>query len=689
MKNSYRTHNYNVKEKKKKLTKEEKKQRKAELKLDNKDKICLNQIIKPIVYFVLCFALEMVNYFILNMQTASGARQLLPTYIMFDIGIWLFVAGLIFISSKNWLSNTIFYFFIILQIVLCAVNATLHSDFGYFFTWDMIVLAIEAIDSFDISFVDLKTAIMYLALIVVFVSIPLIIDACAKRKKFLVRKVTKPIFMLIAFFVAFCLGTSFYGVQIATLKKSDKKVAALESDLYLYQNMHMTEEALRKFGTWGFYTKNLYDLSLGRIFVAGKEDTIGKIKAEEVATNTDATMYGDNLIVIMMESYEWFAIDPYNTPNLWKLKTGELYTGKTSSVPSMGTVINSYHANNKTNVSEDVALLGYMPYINQFALTSEDAYSVAYSLPNLFKQEGYSTAFFHNFLPNFYDRTKVNIGMGFDEFYNVDDFQSSNKGWDFQDFNLEADFVEQMKDKIAPTDKKFMSFYTTVSSHGSYEVGNPRFAQYYSTYDANYQDFSIWMNNNGYNCPTDEYWNRVLRQYKCATMDTDAAIGVLFKHLTETGLINNTTVLVYSDHNAYYHGLTNKIKGTATDDLGNLTTHNVPMLFYSSKLGSQKIDSFCNTYDIYPTICELFGLNYSKFFCQGYNIFSEEIKDSFYVSFLTGYYNSKCYSKNLKNISLYEGSTKADIETFKINYCKFYEKQRLIEKVYRAGWKVN
>ena len=117
-----------------KLTKEEK----LALKLENKDKIGLNQIIKPIVYFVLCFALEMVNYFLLDMKTASGAKQLLPTYIMFDIGFWLLIAGLIFISSKNWLSNTLFYFFLIMQIVLCAVNATLHADFGYFFTWDML-----------------------------------------------------------------------------------------------------------------------------------------------------------------------------------------------------------------------------------------------------------------------------------------------------------------------------------------------------------------------------------------------------------------------------------------------------------------------------------------------------------------------------------------------------------------------
>ena len=34
----------------------------------------------------------------------------------------------------------------------------------------------------------------------------------------------------------------------------------VESDLYLYQNMHIREEAFKRFGTCGFYVKNLYDL---------------------------------------------------------------------------------------------------------------------------------------------------------------------------------------------------------------------------------------------------------------------------------------------------------------------------------------------------------------------------------------------------------------------------------------------
>ena len=685
-KKTERAYNYQIKQKKKKLSKEEK----LELKKQNKRRLGLNQIIKPCVFLLLAVVMEIVNFYILNIQSASGEKQLFPTYIFFDIGFWLIIASLMLVSSKNWLSNTLFYVFLFMQILLCAVNASLYKDFGYFFTWDMVVLAFEALDSFDISFVDLSSAIMYLSLIAVFIAIPLVIDHFGKKKQFELNKLSKPILMLICFFSCFTIGTTSYGVQFATLKKEQNTgYAAIESDSFLYKNMFLSEEALRKFGTCGYYTKNLYDLTLGNLFISGKDEAIKSINEQKVAVNEEAVLHGQNLIVLMLESYEWFAIDPYNTPNLWKLKTGGLTSGNTATTPSKSVVVHGYTSNNKTNVSEDSVLLGYMPHINQYKVSEKNTLATAYSLPNLFKQLGYTTNYFHNFTASFYDRNTVNINIGFDNFYSINNFESANKGTEFGDFNLEEDFVVQMMDKIAPTNEKFMTFYTTVATHGDYDITNSRFQKHYDTYDLNKANLINWFEDNGYNFPEDEHTRSLLRQYKCAAMDTDAAIGKIFEHLNETGLIKNTTVLLYSDHNAYFHYLSQSIKGTEIEDIGNLTTHNVPLMLYSSKLGSRDIYDFCNNYDIYPTICELFGLGYSKFFTQGYNILSEDISNSLYVSWLTGHYNSKCYSKSMKNISLYEGSTEADIETFKKNICKFYDKQVQIEKVYNAGWKVS
>jgi arylsulfatase A-like enzyme len=111
-------------------------------------------------------------------------------------------------------------------------------------------------------------------------------------------------------------------------------------------------------------------------------------------------------------------------------------------------------------------------------------------------------------------------------------------------------------------------------------------------------------------------------------------------------------------------------------------------MIYSKKLASEVRDDFCNNLDLYPTICNLFGLGYNKIFCQGQNIFSSDIKNSVHVSSLTGYYSSTCYSKNMIDITCYGERSLKDVNTFKKNVCEYYERQHKLEAIYRCGWKI-
>ena len=449
--------------------------------------------------------------------------------------------------------------------------------------------------------------------------------------------------------------------------------------------MHLREEAFKKFGTWGFYLKNIYDLTFSKFENKNKDAVLAELASSNVEINENATLYGDNLIVIMMESYEWFAIDPYNTPNLWKLKTGE--TSHQSAVPGGAVVFDHYYANNKTNVSEDLTILGYMPNINTYKVKGTDNLATAYSLPNLFRQQGYTANYFHNWEETFYDRNTTNIYMGFEDIFSLEDFSSTNKSNTFGDFNLEHEFVDQMINKMAPTDKKFMSFYTTVSTHGVYTTTNDRFANFYQTYDNNLEAFVEWFEDSGYKYPSDEANQKILRQYKCAAMDTDIAVGKIFEHLAKNNMLDNTTMVLYADHNSYFHDLTYNIKDVDKMNYSIKETNCIPLMIYSSKLEAETKSDFCNNYDLYPTICKLFGLGYNTIFAQGNDMFSDDIKNSLHVSYLTGYYSEKCWSKNMVDIVKYEGTTDADVEAFKKRVCEFYEKQKKLEAIYTCRWK--
>lgn len=669
-------------QKKSKLTKIEKKLKKQEEKRDNHNNLSLNQLVKPLVFLILSIVIEITSFKLLGLKNSkTNTYQLFPTYLFFDFAFWIIVCG-IMLWCKTWFSNFLFYFFILFQLILCLTNITLYKDFGYIFTFDMFLLVKETIDSFDISFVSTLTIVILVLSLLALISIPILIDVFLKKKKINLTKMSRPVFGLLAFLCCFFVAGGSYSIQLATLyAPSNGMYAAIDNDRYLYDNMHIKEEAYKRFGSFGFYFKNAYDLTLRKIFLPDTDELKNTVSQKEVVEDPSALLYGDNLICIMLESYEWFAIDPYNTPNLWKLKTGEDLSGN-SSVPSKATVMENYISNNKTNVSEDIALLGFMPNINKLNVNGKNNIFTKYSLPNSFADQGYSTTFLHNWKKDFYNRNTNNINIGFEKFYGLTDFESENKSTKFNYFNLEQDFVKQFINEIAPTDKKFMSFYTTVATHGSYEVSNPKFSELYKEYDANLENFVTWFEESGYIYPQESHYQDILRQYKTASMDTDRMVGLLFDHLKQNNMLDNTTVLLYADHNAYFHDLSYRVKETTKFDYDAQKSFTVPLMIYSKKLGSKSYTTFCNTYDIYPTLCKLFGLKHSTALVQGYDMFSPEIKNSTFVSYLTGYYSSKYYSKNMINFTPYDGVTEGDLEVFKKNVCLFYKKQKLIEQLY-------
>lgn len=665
--------------------KEKTKLKKRNLKNLEKHQLGLNQIIKPIIFFVVSLVLEIISFALFKFYTPSGSTMVLPQYILFDIGVWLFVSALILCTSKNWISNVIFYIAIILEAIVFAVNIILRTGFGYLMTFDMVRLLDETIESMNLTFINWPLIIAATVGALVVIAIPILLDKFLSNKKITIKKTSKSIFCLLFFLITATVGMGCYSAQTLLLKTSATN-KEISDDKYLYQNIQINDQAYQKFGSCGFYLRNLANL----IFPNNgtKKAEVDKILEEYdssvVEKNPAASLSGDNLIVIMLESFEWFAIDPYNTPNLWALKTGET----NENIEKQATIFTNYNSNNKTNISEDLCLLGFMPNENTLSLKSGSVYSAKYSLPNLFKNDGYTTSFFHNWSKKFYNRYNTNTDLGFSNYYSIDNFVSETKSTTFNFYNLEADFVEQMMENIAPSanDAKFMSFYTTISSHGSYEVENPRFKDYLETYDNNLNNMKTWFSDQGYHYPSGEKMQAYLREYKAAAMDTDAMIGKLFAHLKTHNMLNNTTVVLYADHNAYYHNLTNEIKSTDKSDYSSKESYTVPLMIYTNgRIGTKTVDSYCSPYDLYPTISMLFGLPYNTINAQGKDMFSPtDIAQTVYMSHLTGFYSDKCYSKNMIFYERYEGATDEDIESFKSNVCKLLEKQRVLNIVYKS-----
>ena len=204
---------------------------------------------------------------------------------------------------------------------------------------------------------------------------------------------------------------------------------------------------------------------------ASLTNMLTRIKKGEVEKNEAATLFDQNLIMICMESIDQFALDPYNTPTLWNLCYGDEF----KNTAGKGIFLDNFYSKNKTNISEDISLLGYVAKTTMFN-AEKDSISVKYSLPNLFKALGYKTNYFHSFKKDFYSRSTINKNIGFENLYFLEDIDFENKNLNFNTWNSEVDFFNAAKDKMIPTDgNKFFSFYMTVSGHGTYDIENPNF----------------------------------------------------------------------------------------------------------------------------------------------------------------------------------------------------------------------
>ncbi|MBQ8211102.1 MAG: hypothetical protein IJZ27_01050, partial [Treponema sp.] len=188
--------------------------KKSEIKTE-KGKLGLNQILKPALYLLISIILEIVSFALFDFKTASGSKQILPQYIFFDIGVWLFVCGLIICSKKNWLANIFFYFSVVVKVTIFIINVTLKADFGYLFTFDKARLLPEMVESMNTSFINYPLIAVAVIGAFTVIALPIIFDNVLGKKKIQLKKMSNTIFCLLLFLITSTVGMGCYAAQSA------------------------------------------------------------------------------------------------------------------------------------------------------------------------------------------------------------------------------------------------------------------------------------------------------------------------------------------------------------------------------------------------------------------------------------------------------------------------------------------
>ena len=382
----------------------------------------------------------------------------------------------------------------------------------------------------------------------------------------------------------------------------------------------------------------------------------------------------NNLVTILAESLEWTAFiqDANSYPNgLYDLSQEDidyLFPNLTYFYNNGVSMINNY-SREKTDISENLSIIGSYPtnvYINYDYPENTNPFTLPSILENNNKEiQSYS---FHNGYTSYYNRDESLISVGFDKFFGMESMLEISDNSDNPTMinhasngerNLDSEMIETMKDYMFPTDNRFNTYITSITMHGMY-YERENLKKWYDKLDS-IEALPVSKDEN----------KNAFRNYVAAVMEFDYALGLILEDLTNKGLMENTTIVIFGDHNTYYQGLSNYVKDIYNYNDENYTNlYRTPLIILDQNLEPKKINKFTTIYDIVPTILDLFGYKYYTNLYYGNSVFSEEesiLYSRAYDIFLT----DKLYFSSLKKI-MYKDKNVTD------SYMKAIENKALL-----------
>lgn len=350
-----------------------------------------------------------------------------------------------------------------------------------------------------------------------------------------------------------------------------------------------------------------------------------------------------NMILIMIEAFDWMAIDAQLTPTL-------------SMMANQGYFFDHYYAPQyscATGESEFIALTSLVPRSGICSVNTYLENEFPQTLFTLFNHAGYSSTSYHNYTDKFYDRVIMHETLGSSHFYNRDELDIPLlKGWP-SDVNL----MEEAFDVFAQSEPYF-SFIITSSTHFPYDEDSTLGNRYLEEIDLVHPDYP--MN---------------IKRYISKAMELDKAMESLLKLLESKDQLEDTVLVLFGDHfplKTERKDLLDYSNPMGDRDVG-FDINRLPMIIYNSTTAGSRINKTMSSFDLLPTVANLFDLNYDPRLAFGIDIFDDKqqavvMYPSYSWNNELGYYSSlsRRFSAYDSNQSLSEDEIKQINATVKI-----------------------
>ena len=570
--------------------------------------------------------------------------------VFFDVSFILLLAGLSFLISKK-RRNRYYFWTTFLMVLICTANSLYYNYYASFISVSLLATSVFVKDVGD-AIVQMVVRPCDLAYLWIFIALFLV-----NRKyneEFVVNKNKCKKTILIAF-IAILVGCALPPYNsFSRLYKLWNRVMVMDSwGPYFYQVDDLVQSLKPTFNNIFGYDKALKDTN----------DYYNENKNTFKANNYTGIFEGKNVIVIHAESLQKFTLglefnDKEVTPNLNKLINSAMYFNNFYAQVGVGT-------SSDTEFTFATSLLPsnngtvFVNYYNDRFVT----------IQNLLHNKGYYVFSMHGNVGDFWNRETMHMNMGYDKLYSKSSFVIDEEyGLGLSDESFFRQAVPMIKEISENTIGPYYGTLITLTNHTPWKDVDK--------YDE--LDLSKTININGEEVKREYLNNMMIGKYLKSVNYMDKAIGNFINDMDDEGLLDNTIIVIYGDHDARiskrqfdymynYDPVTDTI--LTSDSEGYVEFNNydyelsrsVPLIIWSKDMDKATIISTpMGMIDVLPTLGNMLNI-YNKY-ALGQDIMAIK-KDDGIVVFKDGsYITDKIYysAKNNEAYTLSNGILEDD-----------------------------
>lgn len=605
----------------------------------------------------------------LSMHLLENYLSIKP--ILADTAIIVFVGAFGYLlKPKNRFGY--YLFFDILFSALCMINSVYYTFYTSFASVSMLSLTqyIASVGDAVVENVLQLKDIVYIFSPIILIAVHIKLKKSKYYKKIEVKSERRR--KTIRTLIGGAVITVLFLVMLSPLdisrfaKQWNREYVVMKFGIYVYQFNDIITSVQPKINSLFGYDK------------ANKEVTEYYKNKEKSADNKYTGIFKDkNVLVIHAESMQRNLFDmSFNgqdvVPNLKRIASEGMYFSNYYPQVSVGT----------SSDSELTFTTSLMPTQSGTAFVSyfDRTYN---SIPNLMNDMGYFTFSMHANNADFWNRRAMYEHLGYQKFYSKSDYKVTTEntiGLGLSD----KEFFKQSMPKLTKINEKYDKWYglmIMLSNHTPFSD-----VEHYGNYEVNMKETVTKEDGTTEEVVHPYLEGRKLGNYIKSAHYADEALGELFQELDENGLLDNTVVVIYGDHDArlprkeydYMYNYNKETDSKLDKDDPNYKEYDsyqyelgrkVPFIIWTKDMAgtdlNMEVKDVMGMYDAMPTLGNMLGF-YNKY-QLGHDIF--DIKSDNIVVFPTGNWvtNKVYYDSQKEEYLSLDGSAISEEEIIKNN----------------------